>query len=371
MKILHSAFVAGYEPGILRQMVLEEEAANAIGFEWRSFLFVPQTSNLSGASVIRSKVSSGVSGVRTLDSLMFWSAFRRDYYRWLLRESMNHDVILLRHSMYDPFRINYISKCRRPIFSVHHTKEVPELLCGKRLSGTLKAFAESFFGARSIKRSEGIIGATKEVVDYEVKRGYKRPEKTFVYPNGISYDERKRYTLEDKRSLAVPELLFVASHFSPWRGLDLLLQSLSANQEQFLLHLVGEVSDEDKLMAEKDQRVILHGLCGQERLSELSESAWVGLSSFALERKSMNEACTLKVREYLLQGVPVYAGYHEVFPNDFPAYRRGPAEITKILEYARETRSLEKSDIARRAEPFISKSYLVKGLGMWLDQACR
>lgn len=163
----------------------------------------------------------------------------------------------------------------------------------------------------------------------------------------------------------------MASHFSPWRGLDLLLQSLSANQEQFLLHLVGEVSDEDKLMAEKDQRVILHGLCGQERLSELSESAWVGLSSFALERKSMNEACTLKVREYLLQGVPVYAGYHEVFPNDFPAYRRGPAEITKILEYARETRSLEKSDIARRAEPFISKSYLVKGLGMWLDQACR
>lgn len=177
MKILHSAFVAGYEPGILRQMVLEEEAANAIGFEWRSFLFVPQTSKLSGASVIRSKVSSGVSGVRTLDSLMFWSAFRRDYYRWLLRESMNHDVILLRHSMYDPFRINYISKCRRPVFSVHHTKEVPELLCGKRPSGTLKAFAESFFGARSIKRSEGIIGATKEVVNYEVKRGYKRPEK--------------------------------------------------------------------------------------------------------------------------------------------------------------------------------------------------
>jgi len=99
----------------------------------------------------------------------------------------------------------------------------------------------------------------------------------------------------------------------------------------------------------------------------LSERAWVGLSSFALERQSMRQACTLKVREYLSRGVPVYAGYDDVFPEGFSAYRKGPASISLILSYAREMRHMGKVDIARQAESFISKSRLVEGLSTWLD----
>ena len=81
----------------------------------------------------------------------------------------------------------------------------------------------------------------------------------------------------------------------------------------------------------------------------------------------MKQACTLKVREYLLRGVPVYAGYDDVFPDGFRAYRKGPASISLILSYAREVRQLPRLDVVHEAEKFISKKILLEGLNRWLD----
>ena len=182
------------------------------------------------------------------------------------------------------------------------------------------------------------------------------------------FNETEIQNLSDRRSLSVPEILFVASSFSPWHGLDLLLNSLSESDEEFVLHLVGRIPKADKVAALKDPRIVLHGLCDQDKVSELSEHAWVGLSSFGLDRKAMKQACTLKVREYLLRGVPVYAGYDDVFPKEFCAYRKGPASISLILSYAREIRHMARLDVVRVAEPFISKERLLKGLSNWLDE---
>ena len=367
MKILHSAFMSGDEPGILKQMDWEEEAAQALGLHWKSVLYVPATSKLSGSSLVKSHVSRSASGLKTSGKLGFWVGLRRAYYRWLHEQSKHYDAILLRHSMYDPFRPDFVMKCRVPVFSVHHTLEVPEIIGKKNWSTKLKKTGEAYWGARGIECSAGIIGVTNEIVEYEKKRINVSGKPSYVYPNGIFYNETEIRNIIDRRSLDVPEILFVASSFSPWHGLDRLLNSLTEADGEFILHLVGRVADKDKMIALNDSRLVLHGLCDQDKISELSERAWVGLSSFALERKTMRQACTLKVREYLSRGVPVYAGYDDVFPKGFSAYRKGPASISLILSYAREMRHMGKVDIARQAESFISKSRLVEGLSTWLD----
>ena len=368
MKILHSTLMSWDQPGIMRQIRWEDEAAKALGLDWSSVLYVPSSSRLFGPSVVKSHLSLSARCLKLGGHLIFWVRLKRDYYRWLHEQSKHYDAILLRHSTHDPFRLGFLKKCRVPVFSVHHTLEVPEIRGKKNWSTEFKVVAEAYWGGRGIEHATGIIGVTNEIVDYELKRINDSDKLAFVYPNGVFFNETEIQNLSDRRSLNVPEILFVASSFSPWHGLDILLNSLSESDDEFILHLVGRISNADKVAALKDPRIVLHGLRDQDKISELSERAWVGLSSFALERKAMKQACTLKVREYLLRGLPVYAGYDDVFPEGFCAYRKGPASISLILSYAREIRHMARLDVVREAEPFISKKRLLEGLSNWLAE---
>ena len=366
MKVLHSALMSGDELGIMNQMAWEQEVAQSLGLKWDTRLYCPASSALSGPSLIKSHLSSNDEKSKILGKLIFWFKFRIEYYRWLAVQSENYDVILLRHSKYDPFRPGFIKKSGTPVFTVHHTLELAEIVQNGGLAAKLKAAVEGILGARSIGYSKGIIGVTREIVKYEINRIDNAKIPAYVYPNGIFLDNKSVSEVSDKRTSDVPELLFVASHFSSWHGLDRLLNTLDSTEREFILHVVGRVSDSDKLLALSDSRVVFHGLCAKEEIVRLSERAWVGLASFALDRNSMQEACTLKVRDYLSQGIPVYADYKDVFPDDFVGFRKGPPEICKILDYAIETRQLEKKVVAESAIPFISKKRLVGQLSNWL-----
>ncbi|MDR8253693.1 glycosyltransferase family 1 protein, partial [Acinetobacter baumannii] len=76
-----------------------------------------------------------------------------------------------------------------------------------------------------------------------------------VYPNGII---SQHDIILDDRNDNIPEIVFIASYFNGWHGLDLLLHNLSSINDDFILHIVGDVSVEDELLAKKDSRVILH-----------------------------------------------------------------------------------------------------------------
>lgn len=366
MRVLHSAFMIGDEPGVMNQMAWEQEIAKSLGLEWDSRLYCPSSSALSGPILIKSHLSPGEGRSKIFGSLVFWLKFRKNYYRWLKDQAVKYDVILLRHSKYDPFRPSFIKNSVIPVFTVHHTLELSEIRQGDSWVASLKAIAESFWGARGIRYSRGVIGVTQEIVEHQVSRVDKAKIESYIYPNGITLDDKDISAISDRRSADVPEILFVASYFSPWHGLDRLLNTLSKTNANFVLHLVGRVSDANRLLALGDPRVRFHGLCTQNEILELSERSWVGLSSFALDRISMRDACTLKVREYLSQGLPVYSGYNDVFPEGFASYRKGPPDIGKILEYAMETRCFEKRVVAESALPLISKKVLVEKFSKWL-----
>ena len=82
----------------------------------------------------------------------------------------------------------------------------------------------------------------------------------------------------------------------------------------------------------------------------------------------MTEACSLKVRDYLRAGLPVYAGHRDsALPPDFEYFRQGPAQWSAILAYARCMRSVPRSTIAVAARPLIDKKVLLERLHRCLE----
>lgn len=353
-RILHSAALLSPPSGILAQMVWEQEAANTLGIDWRVRMYCPKNTPNS-ASVLHQDDAIDHKKIKyPAGKLLAWIQLRRNYHRWLLQQQDRVDIYLLRYYVHDPYQLAFVSACKKPVYFVHHTLEGPELALPGGVSGFVRSGLESAIGRHCIRKAEGIIGVTQEIVDYELGRAGCPQKKSYVYPNGIVF---KDLPLEDKRSQDVPELLFVAN-FAPWHGLDILLKEVAKSQDNFILHLVGKVPD-DLMALTKDPRIQVHGAMNQQQIIALSAQCWVGLSSFALKRNEMKQACPLKVREYLMLGLPVYGDYQDVFYDDFRYFKKGSENLSEIMGFCRAVRSFGKQGVADASRGKIDKKILL------------
>jgi len=69
----------------------------------------------------------------------------------------------------------------------------------------------------------------------------------------------------------------------------------------------------------RPQNIRAPGKLSRKEYEPLVAACTAGIGTLALHRKAMNEACALKVREYLAFGLPVILGYNDVdIPNGAP-----------------------------------------------------
>lgn len=350
MKILHASFQRFWAPGIAAQVEAEQWAAEQLGITWTSRLFVAHTED------VRSRVVVGPIGA---DSS---GASRREFYLWLKAElkSQDYDLLILRYVPAAPDQVFFLNQVKIPVFLAHHTLEGRELAAEGGVKSWIKRSVEGLCAFLSLRRCAGIVAVTPEIAQYESRRGLKRRAPVHIYPNGIATTEGQMK--EDARAGVVPVLLFVAAHFSPWHGLDRFLASAGASSEKFLVHIVGNVGEGDVHRVECDDRFVFHGPSSRDKISTLAQQSWVGLSSFAMDRIGLSQACTLKVREYLSQGLPVYAGYEEVFDGGFSYVESGPCEIDQILNFAKRAKDWSRAEVVEASRPHIDKRYLLQVL---------
>ncbi|MCK4078406.1 glycosyltransferase family 4 protein [Acinetobacter radioresistens] len=361
IKVLHTAALLSPPSGIISQMTWEQDAALNLDIEWRVQMYCPLNSeNISSVSFFDKNIDR-LSIKTPLDKLIAWFKLRRNYHEWLLNQQDDIDIFVLRYYVHDPFQLRFLKRCKKPVYLVHHTLEEPELKLPGGFSGWLRSQLESQLGKPTISTAKGIIGVTQEILNYEKLRSSSFDKASFIYPNGIIY---KTLDLLDKRNEKIPELLFVAN-FAPWHGLDLLLNELTKSNEKFILHLVGNLTSDLQVLAQ-DKRVIVHGRLNHEEIIELSQRCWIGLSSFALQRNKMKEACPLKVREYLMLGLPVYGNYKDIFPKESVFFKEGDENIDEILRFAYDSRNLNKREVALMAKDQIDKEVLLSKLCNWL-----
>jgi glycosyltransferase involved in cell wall biosynthesis len=349
-RILHAAVSMNPSPGVVRQMEWEQEAAHSLNIPWTTVLWTPIP--------IKSPIVRRV-GLAIKNRLGGYLSLRREFYSWLVDESDCYDLVLLRYSVHDLFQSLAASRIGHKLVTLHHTLEAPEIRSSGAVSGHLVALLELVLGRWTLRHSLTQAAVTDEILQYEEhrRRGSGQSLLRLIYPNGIFPTEQSG---NDERGTS-PELVFVASQFVPWHGLDLLLESLSKNRnEACRLHLIGVLPEALVNQTRADPRVTIHGLLRPESLRKLMARAWLGLSSLALERKGMREACTLKVREYLDHGLPVYAGHRDSgLPLDFAYYKAGIADLLPILEYAQAVRAVRRDQVRVAALPYIDKKLIL------------
>lgn len=348
LRVLHAAVSMNPSVGVIKQMEWEQRAADALGLHWRVVIHTPHHLN--------SPVVKSWSG---LPNSIFpkYIALRMSFYRWLVEAAKDFDLVILRHSVHDVFELASAVRIGKKMITMHHTMEMPELIPLGR-TGRLRALLEKSVGASVLRRVSGIAAVTPEILNFQRARISSSGELPgFVYPNGVLTSSQQ--SVDNRGDL--PELLFVASHFSSWHGLDLLINSVLRSTKKCKIHIVGSMNDADHRRTLSDPRFEIHGQLNTTELRSLMTKAWCGLSSFALSRQKMEEACTLKVREYLESGLPVFAGHRDSgLPSGFEFFRQGEAELDEILVFAHQMRPVSREEVQSSAEPYISKQLLLK-----------
>ena len=343
MRIVHMNLFKTVPAGVFHQLAAEHDAARALELDWEVCVY---SGDLPTAPW---QVHTPYAG---------WGGYLRarlQFFRAVLAAQRAGHIVLLRYSLADPIQALFAGWFQR-VVTIHHTFEIEESEQTGCIKGHLKAAIERHLGLRTLARSTGLIAVTAEIAAYEQARLARRLP-ALVVANGI--DLSAQPLAADARD-GVPKLLFVASRFAAWHGLDLLLDATERSSAAFELYLVGELPNAERERAARDPRISCTGHLAPDAIAALMGRCDLGLSTLALARKGMREACTLKVREYLAGGLPCWADHQDsALPADFPFMRQGGAELAGMLSFALAMRQQSRAEVRRAAAAHIDKTGLL------------
>lgn len=351
MKIVHLTVARQLTHGQANQLRFEHDAAEKLDVaEWTTLAY--------HNGLVTEPYMRGI-------PLLFRTIFMRNLWGWLvaLQLSRSHDVVLMRHMTFDPFGFIFAPLIRNRV-SVHHAKEVEELrLIRKGWKGRAASWLEQRSGVFAVRRAMAVLGVTQEIAEYEQQT--RAPEKRIgVYPNGV--DVEKVALLADTRSKNKIQAAFICGTFSQWHGLDKLILAADEHGMQqgntpLIIHLIGRLSNQQKLdiAATEARRAVFkaHGLMIEADYRPLLECCDIGIASMAMERQNLHEGSTLKVREMLATGLPVYSGHKDVaLPEgeDFVKITTRPT-VAEMIEFATHVKRISRNHVRERSRSRIDK----------------
>ncbi len=191
------------------------------------------------------------------------------------------------------------------------------------LEGELVGFKRLFYlMTRKLvnHRVSGFVTVTPEMASH-----YRRWGKAIeVVTNGYLLDNtRPRKPPRNDR----PQLVFVGTPHLRWHGTDKVLEMARCLPE-FDFHLIGPSSSD----LEELPNLFIHGYIANPALASWYRTMDIGIGTLALYRNNMQEACPLKVREYLAWGLPVVIGYRDPDLDDAEYVLRLPNKPSGIIE---------------------------------------
>ena len=275
------------------------------------------------------------------------SLLRKKIARRFFKFSIINDTIDL--SDYDAIVIRYprpifydwkkfTDKYPNKIITEHHAIALPETIY-KITFGNILNFVQEYINSKKLKsRAIGLIGVTDEIAKEESKRNPSLSKKTIS--NGIDVSEVTftKFVPFDGETLV---MTIVASEFAPWHGLDRLLESLIAynGDVKIVLNLIGEyISEDDQkrineiVNSKKNIIISILGSKRSEALDEIFTNTTLAIGSLAIYRQKLEEACALKIREYLARGIPfIYTAKDPDIDSNVPFALELPNDTTPIV----------------------------------------
>lgn len=120
-------------------------------------------------------------------------------------------------------------------------------------------------------------------------------------------------------------LVFIGSRDCPWHGLERVAE-IGGLFPEAIVDVIGTET------VPAPPNVHFHGALPRTKYEPLLLGATAALGTLGLYRKHMDEACPLKVREYLALGLPVLGGYRDTdVPDDADYFLRVPNDSAPLL----------------------------------------
>lgn len=356
LRILHLSISRQFSHGQINQLRYEDSASKTIkDVEWVTLGY--HRGSEEGRFIKKIPV-------------LFRPIFLRSLYGWLLalRLSKEYDVLLMRHMTFDPFALIFSFFIHNRV-SVHHSKEIEELkLVRSGWRGRFASLVEAYTGRVAVRNTKMILGVTEEIARYEQK--VRAPWKPFaVYPNGIDVDSVKK--LHDARFADQIHMAFICGSFSHWHGLDKIIAAANVYKAKkdclpMHIHLIGQLSQKQLFTLSSIGSAHLefhtHGLMRPEEYRPILAKCDFGVGSLALERKGLKEASTLKVREMLALGLPVYAGHKDVALMKNCPWARVVSEVTlsDLQDFGVSMKKISRDQVRGESSHLIAKADIMK-----------
>ena len=177
-----------------------------------------------------------------------------------------------------------------------------------------------------LKKAAGMVFVTAELAESKAFSWYSGPK--LILGNGVNVSA---FPYIEETGNEKPNLCFIGSPNQKWHGLG-HLDSLATQLHECVIHVVGPDQKEYLDSGGKiHSNMVFHGYLQDIEAKKIVAKMDVGIATLALYEKSMNEACTLKARQYLAQGLPVIGAYTDTDIQDQPFYLELPNCSDNIL----------------------------------------
>ena len=323
-----------HESGILKKMASQMRVWLARGHEVRLFALSPGSHLWEGMAELPITAFHG-------DDLWTRLSRRRSISRPILE--WNPDVVYYRFSTFYPALERVMEEA--PTVLEINSDDLAEypLVYPRPLYWAHRLTRERVFG-----RAAGVVYVTHELSRKPENLEHGKP--SLVLGNGI---DMAAHELIAARSNDAPRLVFIGTPGCPWHGLDKLV-TLARAFPDWQVDVIGYLTDDTSSSSPPNIR--FHGQLGRESYQTVVAHADVAVGTLALHRNQMNEASTLKTREYLAYGLPTIIAYNDTdFPEGHPLLLQLPNtpanvethldEIRHFVERARGAR-IPRADVA-------------------------
>lgn len=209
------------------------------------------------------------------------------------------DLIYFRYSAYKPYLNKIFSEHKVVIELNSNVIEEKKLHKNNSLKDFFVFYYVLFTNKYMEKKASGIIAVT-----YELAKSVHLDNNIIVIPNSINLNKINRQKKVNMNN-QIPQLIFMGTPNQAWHGVDKIIELAQKTEGILHFNIIG-IDKPDSIHL---TNITFYGYINKEKYTDILCSSDIGIGTLALHRKNMEEACPLKVREYLAYGLPCILGY--------------------------------------------------------------
>lgn len=296
--------------GVSKKIVSQINHWSKLNNQVKLFCIINSDNNISNSSF--SKLNNQVvffAKNKVKDFFLNWLGFTSIYdevYNSILK--FDPDLVYYRSNFVLPFyfRINKVFITTVEINTVE--KNEYKIQSTENIKYFLRYVYFLITEKNKFKNTNAFFCVTNEIANELKNKGVK----SFVVPNSINI-EKDILKVSAKKS-GKYNVVFLGTPNLPWHGLDIIVK-LSNKIPSIHFHIIGFKSE-----TLDSKNLTTHGYLDKESYINIINECDVAIGSLALFRNKMDEACPLKVREYLSLGIPIIISFLDTAfePNSYP-----------------------------------------------------